>query len=72
MTEMMISLPYPFGPDFERAPGARVLWALPITPAERLFGEQAGVEALERLFDASRIDAVDPFRPCVVGDLPRN
>jgi len=66
-TDMLISLPYPFGPAFEKAPGVRILWALPITPAERLFAEQAGVPALEQLFDAAAIDAVDPFRPDVVG-----
>lgn len=70
MTDMLISLPYPFGPEFERGPGVRILWALPIFPAERAFAQRSGVEALESLFDAAAIDAVNPLRPSVVGGAP--
>ncbi|MFJ1755131.1 suppressor of fused domain protein [Kitasatospora sp. NPDC088134] len=67
----LVSLPYPFGPDFEvcRWDGgshARILWLLPITEAEKTFRHRAGLEALESRFDEHAIDPVDLHRPSVV------
>jgi hypothetical protein len=66
----LVSLPYPFGPDFEVCVWdhghARILWLLPITPAERDLVLSAGLEALETLFDQAEIDFTDPHRASVV------
>ncbi|GAA2878343.1 hypothetical protein HD593_011091 [Nonomuraea rubra] len=66
----LISLPYPFGPDFEVCAWdgghARILWLLPIIKGERDLLVNAGLEALEALFDEKEIDYLDPRRPSVV------
>lgn len=66
----LISMPYPFGPEFEvctwDSGHARILWLLPITPAERDLFVNAGLEALETLFDEKEIDFTDPYRPSAV------
>jgi hypothetical protein len=66
----LISLPYPFGPAFEvcawQGGHARILWLLPITPAEHDLLMNAGLEALETLFDEKQIDYIDPRRSSVV------
>lgn len=66
----LVSLPYPFGPDLEVCAWdnghTRILWLLPITTAERDVVMNAGLEALEMLFDEAEIDFTDPHRPSVV------
>jgi hypothetical protein len=66
----LVSLPYPFGPDFEVCTWdrghARILWLLPITPAERDLVVSEGLEALETLFEDAEIDFLDPSRASVV------
>lgn len=66
----LISLPYPLGAEFEVCAWdqghARILWLLPITPAERDVWREHGLEALETLFDEAGIDFMDPGRPSVV------
>ncbi|WP_329493238.1 suppressor of fused domain protein [Kitasatospora herbaricolor] len=67
----LVSLPYPFGPEFEvctwdGGAHARILWLLPITRAEKDFRREGGLEALESLFDEQAIDPVDPQRASVV------
>ncbi|PKW05985.1 Suppressor of fused protein (SUFU) [Streptomyces sp. 1222.5] len=67
----LISLPYPYGPDYEvcawdDTAHARILWLLPITKAEKDYRREQGLEALESLFDERAIDPVDPQRPSVV------
>ncbi|WP_244297661.1 suppressor of fused domain protein [Streptomyces griseoflavus] len=66
---LLISLPYPHGPDLEHCPvpggHARILWMLPVTTAEIEFRRRHGHEALERLFDEAEINPVDPFRVSV-------
>ena len=51
----LVSQPHPFGPTLERARGGarpiRLLWLLPITPAERRFAAEHGVAELELRFD---------------------
>ncbi|MFE2557371.1 suppressor of fused domain protein [Streptomyces sp. NPDC059352] len=66
----LVSLPYPFGPDFEvceweGGSHARILWLLPITAAEKDFRREMGLEALEVRFDEHAIDPVDPKRASV-------
>jgi hypothetical protein len=52
---LLVSLPYPFGPDLEQcewdAGHARLLWLLPITRSERDFKAEHGLEELEQRFD---------------------
>jgi hypothetical protein len=59
-TSMLVSLPYPFGPDLENCSlpdgDVRVLWLLPITEAERRYKKTAGLEALEQRFDAIALE----------------
>lgn len=66
---LLISKPYPFGPDFERidAPEgqARVLWLLPITEAERDFKIANGLEALESRFEEAGVEYWRPDRRSV-------
>ena len=67
----LVSLPYPFGPEFEvctwgEGAHARILWLLPITEAEKDFRREQGLEALECLFDEHAIDPVDTKRASVV------
>jgi hypothetical protein len=64
---MLISLPYPFGPELEVCClGERELsfyWVLLITRAERDFKAEHGQEALEQRFNAQAIEFWDPRRP---------
>jgi Suppressor of fused protein (SUFU) len=66
----LISLPYPFGPDLEKADIAggsiRVLWLIPITPDERAFKIKFGLETLEQLFEEKEFNCLDPLRDSVV------
>jgi hypothetical protein len=70
----LVSLPYPFGPTLETARlgprVVRVLWLLPITPAERRFAAQHGLEALEERFDDARVEYWRPERASVVAADP--
>jgi|SRR6185369_5138411 len=55
----LVSLPYPFGPEFEvvarAAKKTRILWLLPITKAERDYKIAHGQDALERLLESNAI-----------------
>ncbi|MER6818013.1 suppressor of fused domain protein [Streptomyces cellulosae] len=66
---LLISLPYPHGPDLEHCPlpdgHARILRALPVTAAETAYRREHGHNALERLFDEHAIVPTDPRRPSV-------
>ncbi len=42
-----------------------ILWAIPISEAERLHFVSHGPDSLEELFEAADLDLSDPFRPCV-------
>lgn len=67
---LLVSLPYPWGEELEHRtiPGGhlRVLWLLPITPAEKTFRHRHGLEALEQRFEDAGIVPTDPGRPSVV------
>jgi hypothetical protein len=66
----LVSLPYPFGPSFQRAPlgegEAHLYWLLPITAAERRFAKAHGVEALEAEFERAQVGYWVPDRRSVV------
>ncbi|WP_086819906.1 suppressor of fused domain protein [Allokutzneria sp. NRRL B-24872] len=68
--QLLVSLPYLHGPDFEICPmpggHARILWTLPVTTAEIEYRREHGNEALEQLFDDAAIIPTDPFRASVV------
>jgi hypothetical protein len=63
---LLVSLPYPYGPDLEScewATGhARVLWVMPITASERAFAAVNGLEALEQKFDDAAVFYLDARR----------
>ena len=63
----LISLPYPFGPEFEAFrsgdSSARILWLLPITREERDTKVARGIEALETIFESGPFNYLDPDRP---------
>lgn len=62
----LISLPYLDGPALENydADGIKVrcLWLIPITPEERDFKKARGLEALEQIFQETKIAYSDPKR----------
>lgn len=65
-----MSLPYPFGPEFEickwnGGAHAQILWLLPITAAEKDFRRDNGLEELEARFEEHAIDPADPKRASV-------
>jgi hypothetical protein len=66
----LLSLPYLDGPNLEILhSGLRQVscyWLVPITKAERDFKKEAGLEALEELFDQQPLDYLAPLRPSVV------
>jgi hypothetical protein len=68
----LVSAPHPFGPTLERvrvgARLVRVLWLLPITPAERRFAAQRGLEALEQRFDDAPVEYWQASRPSAVDE----
>jgi len=67
---LLISLPYPWGPDFEEAEWATgeatFAWLMPITAGERDFKAEHGLDALEELFERTAVKALDPKRRSVV------
>ena len=67
---LLVSLPYPWGPQFEVCHWAdghiRLLWLLPITRSERDYKITHGLEALERRLEQADINPLDPHRPAVV------
>lgn len=71
LDRLLISLPYPYGSDFEYAhlsngSHARILWLLPISESEDNFCHSAGLDALEEKFEEQHVDYLDAFRPSVV------
>ena len=70
LDQVLISLPYPWGPELEHCEVGkrlvRVLWALPIYEVERQFKVSEGLEAFEQRLEAAAIDPLDMHRPPVV------
>jgi hypothetical protein len=66
-TYTYLSLPYTFGPELEileLAGGGHlhVLWAMPITTAERDLWRKVGSDKLEEAFEAEEVEYWNPFR----------
>jgi hypothetical protein len=67
----LVSLPYPFGPEFEICHIAedvhiRFAWLLPITKAEKDFAVSRSQEELEGKFEEAEIQYSDPKRKSVI------
>ncbi|MFN8398479.1 MAG: suppressor of fused domain protein [Anaerolineales bacterium] len=67
----LVSLPYPFGPDFEICHISnnfhiRIAWLLPITKDEKEFYLSNNLEELEKKFEENAIDYSNPKRKSVV------
>lgn len=66
----LVSAPHPFGESLERARGGahpiRILWLLPITPAERRFAHEHGVSELELRLEDAAPEYWRPDRPSTV------
>lgn len=70
LDRLLVSLPYPYGQDFEFAHfesglHARVLWLMPICPGEERICHQLGLDAFEEILESREIDFLDNFRDCV-------
>jgi len=69
-TCLLVSRPYILNPAIEFLElddiQIRYQWLLPITPEERAFVEESGLEALERLFEQHHVQPLDPSRNSVV------
>ncbi|MFI5317284.1 MAG: suppressor of fused domain protein [Myxococcota bacterium] len=67
---LLVSLPSLFDPELEwlsdRERTIRVVWLVPITRREGEFAKQRGLDALQSLFGASRIDVTRLARDSVV------
>lgn len=67
---LMVSLPYPFGPNLEHCDGPekhiQVLWLVPITATEARFVRERSFEEFEDLLEASDADVIAPGRPSLV------
>lgn len=67
---LLLSLPYPFGPDLEWLKlgdvTVRFVWALPVTAREAEFARAHSAEKLEQLFDEAKLSYMDPYRKSVV------
>jgi hypothetical protein len=67
---MLISRPYLDGPEFENGMmggfSVRFLWLIPVTADELEFKKIRGLNALEKAFEKSEFDYLDPNRQSVV------
>jgi hypothetical protein len=67
---LLVGLPYPYGPDLEHCVignfHIRILCLMPISRREAEYLHQHGQEALERLFEESRVSFTDKRRSSVV------
>lgn len=70
MDHLLVSLPYPYGPEFEWAPpeagSARFLWLLPIYRSEAEFIRSETLDEFESMLDAEAVNVLDPDRSPVV------
>ena len=70
LDSILVSLPYPLGPEFGKCQcqrsNVRLLWLLPITSRERQYKKDNGVEALESKFDEVHLDYWNSQRASVV------
>ncbi|WP_145785048.1 suppressor of fused domain protein [Micromonospora taraxaci] len=70
MDHLLVSLPYPYGPELEWAPaeagGARFLWLLPIYKSEADFIKRETLDEFESMLDAEGVNVLDPNRHPIV------
>ena len=71
LDRVLVSLPYPYGPDFEyvhlsQRRHARILWLVPISESEEALRHSQGLEALEKRFEDEEIDFLDAHRRSIV------
>jgi hypothetical protein len=70
LDSILISTPYPLGPEFEQCRCGeqltKVLWLLPITARERQYKKEQGLAALEAKFDEIRLAYWDRERTSAV------
>ena len=70
MDRLLVSVPYPCGPDFEYLTTSegeiRFLWLMPIHESEANLARQRGVNALEDLLEDAEVNFLDPDRPAVI------
>ncbi|MFJ5561561.1 suppressor of fused domain protein [Streptomyces sp. NPDC093250] len=70
MDHLLVSLPYPYGPELEWAPteagGARFLWLLPIHKSEADFIKRETLDEFESMLDAEGVNVLDPNRNPIV------
>ncbi|WP_405536866.1 suppressor of fused domain protein [Streptomyces sp. NBC_00075] len=66
MDHLLVSLPYPYGPQLEWAPpeagGARFLWLLPIHRSEADFIKRETLDEFESILDSKGVNVLDPHR----------
>ena len=71
---LLVTVPYPYGPELEycrwkyrgQNNAARILWLMPITPAEAAMVALDGIEALEARFEEVGVNFADPARSSAV------
>jgi len=70
MDHLLVSLPYPYGPNLEWAPSeagcAQFLWLLPIHKSESDFVRNEGLEAFEEILDRAHVNFLEVDRSPVV------
>jgi suppressor of fused protein SUFU len=69
-THMLVSLPYPYGPDFELCAiddsHLHIYWLLPITEREHDYKVRNGAEALEEVFETQGLEYWKTKRKSVI------
>jgi Suppressor of fused protein (SUFU) len=69
-THMLVSLPYPFSPDFEiccvEGEHIHIYWLLPITEAEKKLAVENSQEELEQIFEEQGLEYWKPNRKSLV------
>jgi len=69
-THMLVSLPYPYGPDFEICAigdgHLHIYWLLPITEREHDYKVQNGADALEEVFETKGLEYWKTKRKSVI------
>ncbi|MFF3565724.1 suppressor of fused domain protein [Streptomyces sp. NPDC002574] len=69
MDRLLVSLPYPYGPELEWAPaeagGAQFVWLLPIHQSEAEFIKRGSLDEFESRMDAEGVNILDPTRKSI-------
>jgi len=70
---LLVSLPYPFGPPLEwlhisKDTHVRFAWLVPITDDEVAYAQEHGVEALEDIFEKAQLNCINVNRCSVLAN----